>query len=391
MVMKKQKTQTPTGAPPQPQTLAIHAGAKHQGDAHGVNTPIYPSSAFDYRQGEVFYPRYFNTRNQQVLNNKLAALEGAGQALVLSSGMAAISSLLYAFLKAGDHVLLSNQLYGGTIALLRQEFAKRDLSYSLVDFRHPEVLPRAIQPNTRLLYFETPTNPLLHLVDVAWVADIARQHQLISVVDNTFASPVNQRPLEQGIDWVIHSGTKYLGGHSDLMFGVVAGPKQGMNEVIATAKVLGGNMNALDAYLIERSLKTLFVRVERQNKNALDLARFLQQHPAVQQVHYPGLPEHPQFVLAQRQMYGFGGMLSFDLKENTREKARQVIDRLQLIQVAVSLGGVETLVSTPADTSHAGLSTEERQKMGITDSLIRLSAGLEHPDDLMQDLNQALN
>lgn len=369
-------------------TRCIHAGSEHVQHKEGLNTPLYPSSAYGYQNG-VVYPRYYNTTNQKVLGAKMASLEGTEDALVLSSGMAAISSALYSFLQKGDHALFANQLYGGTLNLLREDFRRRGIDFNQVNFSNLEEVKQAIRPETKLLYFETPSNPLLQIADMEAISNLAGNH-LLTIVDNTFASPVNQTPATYGVDIILHSGTKYLGGHSDMTFGVVAGQEAHINKIRQTAKLFGGNINTMDAYLIERSLKTLAIRVQRQNENAGALARFLKSHQAVKEVHYPGLPHHPGYNTAMRQMMGFGGMLSFSLHNNTKAAADNFLKSLKLIQPAISLGGIETIISAPADTSHAALSPEERRNLGIAESLLRLSAGIEQEEDLIADLEHAL-
>jgi len=369
-------------------TQCVHAGTDEISSKEGINTPLYPSSAFPYDKG-VIYPRYFNTSNHKVLASKIAQLEQAESALITSSGMAAITSVLYTFLETGDHAVFADQLYGGTLGLIKNDFRHRGIEYDFVDFNDTEAIKKAIREETKLVYFESPSNPLLKITDIAQVVQAAGK-EVRTIMDNTFASPINQVPLNFGVDIVLHSGTKYLGGHSDLTFGAIATSQELVDPITQTAKLYGGNINTLDAYLIERSLKTLAIRVQQQNENAGALALYLHKHPKVLDVFYPGLPSHPGFPIAGRQMLGFGGMLSFSLKEDTKAAADKLLKQLKLIQPAVSLGGVESLISSPMDTSHAGLTASERQKTGIQDSLLRLSVGIEEEEDLIADLEQAL-
>ncbi|MEO0334702.1 MAG: PLP-dependent aspartate aminotransferase family protein, partial [Bacteroidota bacterium] len=306
------------------------------------------------------------------------------------SGMAAISTTMLALLQSGDHVILQRDLYGGTHHFVTTELKRVGISYSLVEEPTVNQLEAAIQPTTKLVYIETPSNPLLKITDVAVVGSWAQQHRLISMIDNTFASPINQNPIPLGIDVVIHSGTKYLGGHSDLCFGAVVTSQPLRDQIFATAINLGGSVNAATCALIERSLKTLSLRVVQQNKNAQAVANFLQQHPRVQQVHYPGLTDHPGHEIAKQQMQGFGGMLSFEPRVDGSTGAEQFMRQLKTITPALSLGGVESLICAPAKTSHIKLSAEERKQIGVSDELLRISVGIEDTEDLLEDLAHAL-
>ena len=319
----------------------------------GLNTPIEPSSAFKYTEGlNNIYPRYYNTINQKVISNKIAALEKGEQALLFSSGMAAISTTILSLLSAGDHIIFYSELYGGTYNLIQEELKKRKINYSIVEGRTSEEFIKHIQTNTKLIYFETPTNPLLSIVDIELIVSIAKSQNILSMIDNTFASPVNQNPINFGVDIVVHSGTKYLGGHSDLSFGVVIGKKGLVDTVLKTAINYGANLNPFDCYLIERSLKTLDVRVKRQNENAKVLAEYLDKNELIDQVNYPGLSSHPMHDIAKKQMKGFGGMLSFELKQKGEEKKHIFLNNLSIIEKALSLGGVESTICAPSDTSH---------------------------------------
>ena len=370
------------------ETQCVHAGTRVDPATRGINTPIYTSSAYGYLDGESRpYPRYFNTPNQAVVARKLCALEGAEDGLVLSSGMAAISSVLLGLLGSGDHAVIQDEIYGGTHAMVTQHFERLGIAYTLVP-ADPEAMARAVTPKTRLLYVETPTNPLLTILELRAVAGMARERGIVTVIDNTFASPVNQRPIELGIDVVVHSGTKYLGGHSDLCCGAVLASRVLVEKVRHACLSLGGSLDAQACALLERSLKTLAIRVERQSANALAIARVLAADPSVARVNYPGLPSHPGHGIATAQMSGFGAMLSFELAE--RVNPDRFLHALGLISPALSLGGVESTICSPAITSHAKMSPADRNRSGITDGLLRLSVGVEHSEDLIADLAQAL-
>ncbi len=374
----------------QPSTACIHQGSDLR-HTPGVNTPIHPSSAFVFGpETENIYPRYYNTPNHAALIQKLSALEKAETGLLFASGMAAITTALLAHLQAGDHALFADQLYGGTRYLIDSEFTKRGIAYSFVMGQSASDFEKHIQKNTKVLYIESPSNPLLQILPLEDIATLAKAYGVVSMIDNTFASPVNQNPIRLGFDWVIHSGTKYLGGHSDLSFGALLGYSVGLSHILPTAINYGGNLNALDMYLIERSLKTLYLRVERQNTNALALAEWLSTHPDVLRVYYPGLPTHPLHEIAKVQMKGgFGGMLSFALADGVA--AQSFLQKIKLALPALSLGGVETLVCSPAQTSHSKLQATEREAMGITDGLLRVSVGAEAFEDIQEDFAQALS
>lgn len=374
-----------------PATLCVHAGAEANDPGQGVNTPIYTSSAFGYLDTEENrYPRYYNTPNQRTVVEKLCALEQGEAGLLFGSGMAAISTTMLALLQSGDHVVLQNDLYGGTYHFITTELERLGIAYTLVDTPDAANLEAALRPNTRVIYVESPSNPLLKITDLRAVAQVAKAHNIMSVIDNTFASPVNQNPITLGIDVVIHSGTKYLGGHSDLCFGAVVTSATLRQQLLERAINLGGSINAATCALIERSLKTLHLRVQQQNRNAQKLAEFLQQHATVRQVNYPGLPTHKGHAVAQEQMTGFGGMLSFALDVPGLAETVALMRRLRMITPALSLGGVETLICSPAQTSHSKLSPEQRRKAGVSDALLRVSVGIEHANDLIEDLEQAL-
>lgn len=369
-------------------TLCVHAGQLKDEKYGGMVSPVYISSAFDYLgYAENQYPRYNNTPNQRSVAQKLAALEGAEAALVYGSGMAAIMSALLSQLKTGDHLVVQNDIYGGTHHALSKEFSRLGIQYTFVYSLEVAEFEKAIRPETKVIYIETPSNPLLKVIDLKAIADLASDRGLISMIDNTFASPVNQQPHEFGIDLVMHSATKYLGGHSDLCAGAVTGSAALISAVHDRGVNFGGSLNARDCSLLERSLKTLNLRVRQQTSNALEIARWLEGRPEIDSVYYPGLESHPQYQLAREQMKAAGAMLSFDLKGD----ATSFQKRLKLIQPAISLGGVESTITSPVKTSHAKMSDEERQRVGIGENLLRLSVGIEDVDDLKTDLAQALD
>jgi cystathionine beta-lyase/cystathionine gamma-synthase len=371
------------------QTLCVHSGSYRDEKTRGTTSPIFPSTAYEYLGSEARpYPRYFNTPNQEIVVRKLCALEQGEDGVVFSSGMAAISTALLALLKAGEHAVIQDDIYGGTRAFVTGRFPALGLRYTLVD-RDAAAIEAAILPETRLVYVESPTNPTLNIVDLRQVAKLARSRGLLSLIDNTFASPVNQNPLTLGIDVSIHSGTKYLGGHGDLTSGAVITSRELADKIRATATNLGGNLNAQSCHLLERSLKTLCLRVERQTENAGRIAEFLQRQPGVKRVHYPGLKSHPGHDLARAQMKGFGAMLSFEVDPQVMA-SDQFMRALRLIRPAMSLGGVESTICDPATTSHRHVPVEVRERLGISAGLLRLSVGVEHSDDLIADLRQAL-
>ncbi len=368
-------------------TACVHAGAVAQPAALGVNTPVVTSSAFDYRADHVRYPRYHNTLNHDVVAARVAALESAEAGLITASGMGAISAVFLGLMRPGDHAILLDGIYGGTIDLVSGLLEPLGMRFSTWD-GVPDSLPGLIEERTRLVHVESPTNPLMDVVDLRAVAQVARASGLISVVDNTFATPLLQRPVEIGFDLVVHSGTKYLAGHSDLLCGAIVGRAELIARVRPTVIRLGSSLNGRELSLLERSIATLAVRVERQSANAGVLARLLQSHGSVEAVHYPGLADHPDHAVAARQMSDFGAMLSFRLADSIDPD--RFLDDLKLVRPAVSLGGVESTICQPSRTSHAKVGAEIRQRLGIDDRLMRLSVGIEAADDLWRDLDQAL-
>ena len=371
-------------------TICTHVGELEDKQHKGAVSPLYMSTSYAYEDVDVKrYPRYFNTPNQEGLCKKVAALEHAESALIFGSGMAAVSTSLLAFLSAGDHVVLQQTLYGGTYNLINEEFSKYGIEYSFTTGWSAADFEAEIKENTKVIYIETPSNPLLTITDLVAIATLAKKHSLISMIDNTFASPVNQNPIDFGIDVVIHSATKYMGGHSDICAGAVASTTENMELIFHLAKNFGGSLSDYTVWLLERSIKTMGIRVKAQNENALAMAHYLNELEDVEKVYYPGLPSHKDHDIAKKQMKGFGGMLSFEL--NTNLDASKFQKALQLIKPSMSLAGVESTVLSPTQTSHALMSAEVRAEQGISDGLIRFSLGIEEIEDLKNDIQQALN
>ncbi len=375
------------------ETKLVHAGTPEPRINGSVAMPIFQSAMFEYA-GETSYHdlkyiRLNNTPNHLALHAKLAALENAEAALVAASGMAIISTTLLALLSGGGHLLAQDCLYGGTHDLLTKDFAGFGLAYDFIDADEPGSWAAALRPNTRAVYVEAMTNPLLQVADLSAVVEFARAHRLISIIDNTFATPINFRPIDAGFDLSLHSATKYLNGHSDIVGGAVVGRADVIERITHRMNHLGGAMDPHAVFLLNRGLKTLALRVRQQNQSALTIARFLEAHPAVAQVNYPGLASHPRHERAGTLFEGFGGVLSFELKGPTA-RAGEFIRRTRIPVVAPSLGGVESLLTQPARTSHAGLSVEDRRRLGIGEGLIRMSVGIEATDELVEDLAQAL-
>lgn len=371
-------------------TICTHVGELEDKQHKGAVSPLYMSTSYAFDDVDVKrYPRYFNTPNQEGLCKKIAALEHTEAALIFGSGMAAVSTALMAFLRAGDHVVLQQTLYGGTYNLVTEEFSKYGIQYSFTQGWEAADFEDKIQENTKVIYIETPSNPLLTITDIEAVATIAKKHGITSMIDNTFASPVNQNPVDFGIDVVIHSATKYMGGHSDICAGAVASTEANMNRIFHLAKNFGGSLSDYTVWLLERSIKTMGIRVRAQNENAMAMATYLVEHEDINAVYYPGLPTHAGHALAKRQMKGFGGMLSFELKPYL--DASKFQKALKLIKSSMSLAGVESTLLSPTQTSHALMSPEVRAEQGIRDGLIRFSVGIEEVADLMQDIDQAIH
>jgi cystathionine beta-lyase/cystathionine gamma-synthase len=378
-------------------TKAVRGGTNLDKKNGPLATPIMQTSTFEVTDNEEqlrvtptdqFYTRYGNPTNT-VAEKRVAELEGVDAALTFASGMGAITTTILALLKAGDHIVAQRDIYGGVTKFLTQWLPKLGIETTFVDTTEYEQHGRAIRPNTRLLYLESPTNPTLRIVDLKAAADLAKHHGLTSMIDGTFGTPINQHPAEYGIDLIMHSGTKYLSGHTDLICGVVGGRGDLIEKIHATRTTLGNCMDPHASWMLARGLKTLAVRVARQNENALQVAEFLEQHAKVRRVHYPFLRSHPQYEIAREQMSGGGGIVTFEVK-GTGEDARRASESMRLFTLAPSLGGVESLVSIPVLTSHAMIESARRAKMGVTEQMIRLSVGIENVDDLIADLEHAL-
>jgi cystathionine gamma-synthase len=379
------------------ETAAVHGTADLEKKNGPVATPIYQTSTFEVTDNDEqqrvtstdrYYTRWANPTNT-VAEQTVAEIEGVEAARTFASGMGAITTTIMALLKTGDHIVAQREVYGGVAKFLTQWLPRMGIETTFVEIADYEQYARAIQPNTKLLYLESPTNPALRVVDFKKAAALAQEYKLISLIDSTFGTPINQRPAEYGIDLVMHSGTKYLSGHADLTCGVVAGRRDLIEQINDTRTTLGNCMDPHAAWMLIRGLKTLAVRVARQNENALRIAEFLARHGKVRRVHYPFLKSHPQYALAHQQMSGGGGMVTFEV-EGSGEDARRVSEAMRLFTLATSLGGVESLVSIPFLTSHAMIPAEARAEMGVTEQMIRLSVGIENADDLIADLEHAL-
>lgn len=370
-------------------TICVHTGEVKDEQFKGAVSPIYTATSYAFDGVDVKrYPRYFNTPNQEMLCKKIAALENTEDGLIFGSGMAAISAALFAFLKTGDHVIIQQVIYGGTYNFIVQEFEKYGIEYSFTESDDLKDFIPLVKKNTKVIYIETPSNPLLGITDMQAVADLAKTNNCITMIDNTFASPINQNPADFGIDIVLHSATKYMGGHSDISAGAIAATKEHIAQIWKTAINFGGNLSDQTVWLLERSLKTLNLRVKEQTKNAQEMAEYLEASTNIDRVYYPGLKSHPNYELAKKQMKGFGAMLSFELKEGINPMVFQ--NNLKLIKPSMSLAGLESTTVSPAQTTHALLTEEQRLKRGIRDGLIRFSVGIEEPKDLIADIEQAI-
>jgi cystathionine beta-lyase/cystathionine gamma-synthase len=376
-------------------TKAVHAGEPEPRWSGAVAMPIFQTAMFETRVDgdadyhDLRYIRLNNTPNHVVLGKKLAALENAEAALVASSGMAAITTALLTVLKTGDHLLVQDCTYGGTHSFVTHEFQRYGMTYDVIDGADPESWKAKLKPTTRAIYVEAIANPVMSVSDLAAAVDFARAHGLVSMIDNTFASPVNFRPAEWGFDLSLHSCTKYMNGHNDIVAGAVIGPAELVEKIRQNLNHLGGSLDPHACYLLHRGMKTLALRVRHQNVSALAIARFLEEHDAVAAVNYPGLIGNPHHERAAEFFDGFGGMLSFDLHGGAAA-ADRMLARVQLPVIAPSLGGVDTLMTIPARTSHRLLTPEERERIGISDGLVRMSVGIEATDDLIEDLRSAL-
>jgi len=375
------------------ETKLIHAGEPTPLIGGAVSMPIFQSSTFEYKGQDSYhdlrYIRLNNTPNHVALHQKMAALENAENALVTASGMASISATLLTILASGDHMLAQDCLYGGTHDFITRDLPDLGISYDFVHGDKPDSWKDQLKPNTKAFYVETITNPLLQVADLKAVVEFSKANGLVSIIDNTFASPINFRPPELGFDLSLHSCTKYLNGHSDIVAGAVIGRGDLIQKITHKLNHLGGSLDPHACFLLHRGMKTLAVRMAYQNKSALDIAQFLESHPAVAKVNYPGLESHPAHHRARELFQGFSGMLSFEVKGGV-EAAEHFMQKTTLPIIAPSLGGIETLITRPATTSHSGMAPEERRRLGISDSLIRLSVGIESTEDLIDDFAQAL-
>jgi cystathionine gamma-synthase len=379
------------------ETEAVRGGTSLHKKNGPLATPIYQTSTFEVTDNQEqvrststdrHYTRYGNPTNT-VAENAIAELEGTDAGLLFSSGMAAITTSILALVKTGDHIVAQRDIYGGVIKFLSQWLPKLGVETTFVDTNDMEQYARAIRPNTKIMHIESPTNPSVKVVDLEKIAALAKKHGLITTIDSTFATPINCRPAEWGIDLVLHSGTKYFGGHADLICGIATGRRDLIEQIHHLRTTLGCSMDPHAAFLLLRGIKTLAVRVHRQNDSALRVAEFLSRHPKVARVHYPMLKGHPQYELAKKQMAGAGGVLTFEV-DGTGEDACRVSEALNLFTLAPSLGGVESLVSLPVRTSHSMIDPELRRKMGVTEQMIRLSVGIENVEDLIADLEKGL-
>ncbi len=380
-----------------PETAAVRGAADFEKKNGPVAPEIYQTSTFEVVDNDEqirvtatdrYYTRWGNP-TITLAEQTVAAIEGTDAARVFASGMGAITSAILALLKAGDHIVAQRDIYGGVTKFFSEWLPKLGIETTFVDTNDYEQQARAIRPRTKMLYLESPTNPSLRVVDMKKAADLAKAHRLISMIDSTFGTPINQRPAEYGIDLVMHSGTKYLSGHADLTCGVVSGRRDLIDRIDDSRKTLGNCMDPHAAWLLIRGLKTLAVRVARQNENALRVAEFLEGHAKVRRVHYPWLKSHPEYAIAREQMSGGSGMVTFEV-DGTGEDARRVSEAMRLFTLATSLGGVESLVSIPVLTSHAMISAAQRAQMGVTEQMVRLSVGIEAVEDQIEDLERAL-
>jgi cysteine-S-conjugate beta-lyase len=372
-------------------TTAIHGKKNFKAQYGSITTPIFQSSAylFPFKGESLKYPRYSNLPNQEEVVDRMVELEEGEGGVLFTSGMAAISTTFLTALKSGDHIIVQDQIYGGTFSFVEDNFTNLGISWTYFDFRKSSDFSEILKPNTKAVYIESPSNPLLQIVNIPEIGKLAKQKKIISIIDNTFATPINQKPLTLGIDVVVHSATKYLNGHSDLIAGIVIGKNDFIKRLRKNARNLGCTTNEMTAFLLSRGLKTLAIRVEKQNHNAQKLAEYLKSHKKIIKVNYPGLDTNPQYHLANSFMKGFGGMLSFEI-DLEPEEMNNCLSRLKYFPRAVSLGGVESMLCLPCETSHSYLSKEDRLKLKIKDNLVRVSVGIEDIDDLIIDWKEAL-
>ena len=370
-------------------TICTHVGEIHDEQFGGAVSPIYPSTSYEYIDAEVSrYPRYSNTPNQEYLCKKIAALEETEPAMILGSGMAAISTTLLSLLDSGDHIVFQKDIYGGTRNLAEAQFDRYGIEYSFTEGLEVSDFENEIKENTKIIYIESPSNPILKIVDIKAVAQLAKSRDLLSIIDNTFATPVIQKPATMGVDIILHSATKYFGGHSDICAGAVATSESLKETIWSMSKNLGGSLSDYTVWLLERSMKTLAIRVKAQQENAMKLSKYLYDHSLTKIVYYPGLSTHNNHDLAKRQMNGFGAMMSFEFDESIH--VNTFLKSLKLIKPSMSLAGVESTMLVPAETSHHLLKEEDRLEQGITNNLIRFSVGIEDTEDLIEDIEQAL-
>ena len=370
-------------------TICTHEGEVVDKQFGGSVSPIFVSTSYEYINKDISrYPRYFNTPNQEALCKKISALECSESAMIFGSGMAAISTTLLAFLSSGDHILLQKDIYGGTRNLVEAQFKRFNIDYTFTDDIDLKFFESAIKKNTKVIYIETPSNPLLKIVDIEKIAQFAKSKNIITIIDNTFATPIIQKPILFGVDVVLHSATKYFGGHSDISAGAVAASQSHIDKIWNLAKNLGGNLSDYSVWLLERSMKTLSIRVKAQQKNAKKLAKYLSESRFVKKVYYPGLKNHPNHNLAKKQMKGFGAMISFEFIDKIDPSL--FLTSLNLIKPSMSLAGVESTMLSPAETSHYLLTEKERLSQGITNELIRFSVGIENKKDIIMDIEHAI-
>ena len=381
-------------------TNIVHIGERPDPTTGSVIPPIYQTTTFAFETNEsildlmegrstgYIYTRYGNP-NYTMVEEKIAFLEGAESGLVLASGMAATSTAIMAIVRAGDHIITHADVYGGSFGLFHDVLPRFGIETSFVDCSDFSQIEEATKDNTRVIFLETPSNPVLKVLDIRKISEYAHTHKIQVMVDNTFATPYNQKPLNLGADVVVHSCTKYLNGHSDVMAGAIVGNKDYITECVNIFRKLGGNLNGFDAWLLLRGIKTLGLRMERHNKNGQTVAEYLSKHPLVEKVHYPGLPDHQQHELAKSQMTGFGGVLSIELKGGT-ETVNKVLNKMKLFTRAVSLGSVESLITQPVAAVHFNVPKDFRKLGGIADNLVRISVGIEEAEDIIADLEQAL-
>ena len=370
-------------------TTCTHVGRIIDEQFGGSISPIYMGTSYEYiDKDKDRYPRYSSTPNQEYLSKKIATLEETEEALILGSGMAAISSSLMAFLSSGDHIVVQNDIYGGTRSLIEKYFNNYGIEYSFTKGLLVSDFETEIKKNTKVIYIETPSNPLLKIVDISEIANLSKSNSLVSFIDNTFATPLIQKPHKLGIDIVIHSATKYFGGHSDICAGTVASSADKIDKIWSFSKKFGGSLSDYTSWLLERSMKTLTVRFYEQQKNAKILSSFLKESSSIEKVHYPGIDDNEFYAIASKQMDGFGAVISFELTKNINPK--KFLTSLELINPSMSFAGVESTMLSPAETSHQLLTSKQRIEQGIVDNLIRFSVGIEDTDDLIEDISFAI-